>query len=94
MVTSQPVSDGDIVANVVHEMETEVEQVDSDDDNEGTEADDTDYIGSTSQFLYIVNHRGLLCNEINSHLRSYNSYKHLNRTLYINRSKPARNKHH
>ena len=42
---SQQGSDCDIVANLLHKMEPEVEQVDSDDDNEGTEADDTDYIG-------------------------------------------------
>ena len=40
METSQQVSDGDIVANLLHEMEPEAEQVDSDNDNEGTEADD------------------------------------------------------
>ena len=57
METSQQVSNGDIVANVLHEMEPEVEQVYSDDDNEGTEADDADYIGSTSWFLNIVNHQ-------------------------------------
>ena len=35
------------------EMDPEAEQVDSDDDN----ADDADYIGSTSLFLHIVNHQ-------------------------------------
>ena len=56
---SQQVSDGDIVANVLCEMEPEVEQVDSDNDNEGTEADDADdadYIGNMSQFLHIETH--------------------------------------
>ena len=55
--TSQQVSDGDIVTNVLHEVKPEAEQVDSDDDNESTEADDGDYIGSTSQFLHIVTHQ-------------------------------------
>ena len=53
---SQQVSDGDNVANVLHEMEPEVQEMDSDDDNEGTEANNSDYIGSTIWFLHIVNH--------------------------------------
>ena len=39
----------------MHELEPETEQVDSDDDD-GDAADDPDFIGSTSQFLHIVNH--------------------------------------
>ena len=54
---SQQVSDGDMVTNVLHKMQSEAEQVDSDDDNEGTETDDADYSGNTSQSLHIVTHQ-------------------------------------
>ena len=57
METSQQFSDGDIVANVLHEMAPEADQVDSDDDNESTEADDAFCIDSISWFLHIVTHQ-------------------------------------
>ena len=49
--TSEQASHGDIVANVLHELEPESE------DNDDDEESDADYIVTSSQLLHILSHQ-------------------------------------
>ena len=51
METSEQASHGDIVANVLHELEPESE------DNDDDEESDADYIVTSSQLLHILSHQ-------------------------------------
>ena len=55
MWRSEQVTDGDIVANILHELDPEPEEVNSDDDDD--DEADSDYIGNTSQFLHTLSHQ-------------------------------------
>ena len=47
-------TDGDIVANILSELDPEPEEVNSDDNDDEANADD---IGTTSQFLHTLSHQ-------------------------------------
>ena len=56
--TSEQVADGDILQNVLKELEPEQDNDDDpNDDPDGPAEQDPDYIPSTSQLLHMVNHQ-------------------------------------
>ena len=64
--TSEQVADGDILQNVLKELEPEQDYDDDpNDDPDGSAEQDPDYIHSTGQLLHMVNHQKafLQCNK-------------------------------
>ena len=86
--TSEQASDGDIVASVLSELQPATK------DNTDDEEDDADYIGTSRPLLHILSHQKAFMQWNKFPTKVLQHYMPWSRLLYVNRSWPARNKHH